>query len=361
MKINKGNYGRFIVDFYDGQLSPEEERMLLLFLDQNPALKNEFVNFEEVPVLRKELLRFSGKQALKRPKIVASGTITEDNYTEYFVLLQDDELAVEEKRSVQIFLQRNPHLQEEYRQFGLVKVAPDESIVFKDKNQLRKDSPVPLLRYAGMAVAAVLLLFFGIRFFLSTPGQKTESRQLAVESIPLKTTKIAVREIPPGLIRKEVASTINKPKAVKKNIAVTILKPVEMLASADIYMPLKIEKDYAPLLFPNTREHEEIMALSLPVVVEKPKRNNFLRHTIGKPFAQLAVVFALQKRKRRATGVHDKGFVKVLQSAMEAMNTLTDNDMVMVKTYDANGNMIDYQLLSDNFSINRPVKEKPNR
>ncbi len=361
MKINKENYGRFIVDYYDGQLSTEEEQMLLLFLDQYPVLKKEFINFEEVPVLPKEPLKYSGKQALKRPKIVAFGGVTEDNFAEYFVLSQDDELAVDEQQAVETFLQHNLHLQEEYRQFGLAKVAPDESIVFDRKEHLHKRRAIPVMRYAGMAVAAVLLLFLGIRFFLSTPEQKTESKQLAVESIPLKTTKIAVREIPPRLISKKVPGTINNPKAVKKNIPVTILKPVEMLASADIYMPLKRKKDYAPLLFPNTREQEEIMALSLPVVVEKPKRNNFLRHTIGRPFSQLAAVFALQKRKRRATGVHDKGFVKVLQSGVEAMNALTDNDMVMVKTYDANGNLIDYQLLSDNFSINRPVKEEPNK
>jgi hypothetical protein len=361
MKINKENYGRFIVDYYDGQLSPEEERLLMLFLDQHPALKEEFESFKEVPVLPDEPLEFSEKQSLQKIEIAAVGAVNEDNYSEYFVLLMDDELTREEQHSVKIFLQQNPQLQGQFRLFGMTKVAPDESIVFDRKEYLHKRRVIPLIRYAGMAVAAVLLLFLGIRFFLSTPEQKTESKQLAVESIPLKTTKIAVREIPPRLIRKKVPGTINNPKAVKKNIPVTILKPVEMLASADIYMPLKRKKDYAPLLFPNTREQEEIMALSLPVVVEKPKRNNFLRHTIGRPFSQLAAVFALQKRKRRATGVHDKGFVKVLQSGVEAMNALTDNDMVMVKTYDANGNLIDYQLLSDNFSINRPVREKRSR
>lgn len=356
MKINKENYGQFIVDYYDGQLSPAEERLLLLFLDRHPALKNEFKSFEKSPVLPDTPMRFAGKQALKRPEIVASNSITEDNYTEYFVLLQDGELTIEEQQTVKTFLQQNPYLQEEFRQFGLTKVVPDETIVYAQKEQLKKRMVIPMVRYAGIAAAAMLLLFFGIRFFLSTPGQNTESRQLALEGIPLKTTEMAVTEIPFQIIRKKFFSTTIRPEAVKKNISVTIRKPVEMLASADIYRPLKIEKDYAPLLFPDTREKEEIMALSLPVVVEKPKRYNFLRHTIGRPFSQFAAVLALQRKKRKMSRIHDKGFVKVLQSGVEAINALTDNDMVMVKTYNANGKLIDYQLLSDNISINRPVK-----
>ena len=361
MKINKKNYGRFIVDFYDGQLSTEEEQMLLLFLDRHPALKNEFESFKESLVLPEETVEFFGKQTLKKYEIITVGNISEDNYAEYFVLSQDDELIGERLALFETFLQQNPHLKEEYRQFGLTKMTPDKSVVFEGKDQLRKRPLVFLLRYAGMAMAAVLLLFFGIRFFFSTPGTKTESRQLALESIPIKTMDITVKETPPQLILISKSFTIVRAKAVRKSMPVVTLKPVEMLASADIYMPLKIKKDYVPLLFPNTREQEEIMALSLPVVVEKPKRDNFLRHTIGRPFSQLAAIFALQKKKRKINGSHDKGFVKVLQRGVEAMNALTDNDMVMVKTYDANGNLIDYQLLSDNISINRPVRERGNR
>jgi len=361
MEINKENYGRFIVDYYDGQLSPEEEQMLMLFLDQHEALKKEFQDFEKYLVLPDEPMEFPGKQSLRKSEITAIGNITQNNYAEYFVLSQDAELAIEEQQALEAFLQRNSHLQEEYRQFGLTKVTPDESIVFEHKEQLKKYRTVPLLRYAGLAAAAMLLLFFGMRFFLSSPGQKAGSKQLAVESIPLKTTEISVTELPPQLIWKRSSGTVNKTITVEKSVSVSTLKPIEMLASADIYMPLKIEKDYAPLLFPNTRKQEEIVALSLPVVVVKHKRNNFLRHTIGKPFLQLATIFALQRKKRKADGVHDKGFVKVLQKGVDAMNALTDNDMVMVKTYDANGNLIDYQLLSDNFSISRPVKEKPSR
>ena len=208
----------------------------------------------------------------------------------------------------------------------------------------------------------MLLLLLGIRFFLVAPKQKTVRNQLAVENIPSKSMKIGLTKVSPLFIResKIVVGRQTLP-VLKSSYSLTKRQPVETLASADIYEPLKLGKDYAPLRFPETRKREEIMALSLPVVVQKPERNGFLRHTIGRPFSQLATVFALQKKKRKAYGTRDKGFVKVLQGGVDAMNALTDNDVVMVKTYDADGNLIDYRLLSDNFSINRPVREKGSR
>ncbi len=362
MKINKENYGRFIIDYYDGQLSSDEERKLLLFLDRHPALKEAFESFEEVPVLPDEPLEFPEKQSLQKTEIVAVDAVNEDNYNEYFVLLMDEELTREEQYSVKVFLQQNPQLQGQFRLLGMTKVVPDEAVVFENKEQLRKHRPVFLLRYAGWAVAAVLLLLLGIRFFLVAPKQKTVRNQLAVENIPSKSMKIGLTKVSPRFIResKIVAGSQTLP-VLKSSYSLTKRQPVETLASADIYEPLKLGKDYAPLRFPETRKREEIMALSLPVVVQKPERNGFLRHTIGRPFSQLATVFALQKKKRKAYGTHDKGFVKLLQGGVDAMNALTDNDVVMVKTYDADGNLIDYRLLSDNFSINRPVREKGSR
>lgn len=364
MKVNKENYGRFIVDYYDGQLSSEEERQLMLFLDQNPKFKKEFKSFEDLPVVQDKYLEFPEKQSLKKPEIKTVGEITEDNYAEYFVLAQDGELTTEEQQSVETFLQQNPHLQEEYRQLSLTKIMPAESVVFENKELLKQHRVVPLLRYAGLAAAAVLLLLFGIRFFLSSPEQKTESRQLAVESIPLKTTKLPATEGYPQLIGKKFPILKNgnkKIKAVRKIIRKRPSVPIQMLASADIYQPLKQKKDYIPLLFPEGNVRMENIALSSPVIVEEPVRDNFLRHSIGKPFSQLATFFALQKKKRKYSGMHDKGFVKVLERGVDVMNALTDNDIVMVKTYNGSGKLIDYQLLSDNFSINRQVKTTPGR
>jgi hypothetical protein len=260
-------------------------------------------------------------------------------------------------------------LYKEYHRFGLAQIVPDKNVVFAGKENLKKRSAVFLLRYAALVAAAVLLIFFGLRFLFPGPTKHTTGKvSVAVNSLPVKTVHVTLAEVSPKHIRKKSHSTKveKKTHSVRKRRSTTVIperqfKPVKMLASADIYMPLKPARDYAPLLFPDGIAREEILSLSSPVVVEQPVQNSFLRHTIGKPFSQLAVVFALQKKKRKNAGVHEKGFVKVLERGVDAMNALTDSDVVMVKTYDSDGNLIDYRLLSDNFSISQSVREARNR
>jgi hypothetical protein len=43
--ITKDNYIEYIVDYYDGNLSPEEEKILLAFLHENPEFYEEFLDY----------------------------------------------------------------------------------------------------------------------------------------------------------------------------------------------------------------------------------------------------------------------------------------------------------------------------
>ena len=366
IKVNNENFERFIVDYYDGQLSPEEEQALLRFLERYPELKEAFDRFAEAPVLEKEETVFPEKAALKQPEIKPAGAINEENHPEYFVLEQDGELPEKAQRQLQLFLAENPFLKGEYERFAQARLSPDETIVFENKAQLKKRAAGLWLPYAGVAAAAVLL-FFGLRFLFPGAGNPETSRPASVvRPLAEKTVETTVaakadhkiKMLPAQLEKHNAARRKNHKPAPKPVIPMRHYKPVKMLASATIYPEINRQEDYFPLLFPKASVWQENLTLSSPVVVEKPVRSGFLRNTIGKPFSQLAAVLAVQKRKRRISGsTRDKGFVKVLEGGVTALNVLTDQDLVMVKTYDANGNLIDYQLLSDNFSINRPVKE----
>ncbi len=365
IKVNSENYERFIVDYYDGQLSPEEEQSLLYFLERHPDLKEAFVRFADAPALEKEEIVFPEKAALKHPEIKPAGAINEENYPEYFVLAQDGELPEKAQRQLQFFLAENSFLKGEYQRFALARLSPDKTIVFENKAQLKKRAAGIWLPYAVVAAAAVLLLLFGLRFLFPGAGNPKTARPLpVVRPLAEKTVETTVAVKAGHKIKTSPVQPEKHPAARKKNhkqspkpvIPMRHYKPVKMLASATIYPEINRQEDYFPLLFPQAPVRQENLALSTPVVVEKPVHNRFIRNSIGKPFSELAAVIAVQKKKRKTAGTRDKPFVKVLEGGVTALNVLTDQDLVMVKTYDANGHLIDYQLLSDNFSINRPVK-----
>ena len=65
--------------------------------------------------------------------------IDRHNYEEYFLLYIDNELNVEQKKQVELFVQENPDLEEELVMLKQSRLIPDDSIVFDKKHLLMKE------------------------------------------------------------------------------------------------------------------------------------------------------------------------------------------------------------------------------
>ena len=62
--------------------------------------------------------------------------INRHNYEEFFILYWDNELNVQQKKLVEIFVQENTDLQDEFRLFGETRFTPEENISFAGKENL---------------------------------------------------------------------------------------------------------------------------------------------------------------------------------------------------------------------------------
>ncbi len=69
--------------------------------------------------------------------------IDRHNYEEYFLLYIDNELSVDQKKQVELFVQENPDLEEELVMLKQSRLVPDDSIVFDKKHLLMKDEHTP--------------------------------------------------------------------------------------------------------------------------------------------------------------------------------------------------------------------------
>src|SRR5690349_7860714 len=65
--------------------------------------------------------------------------IDRHNYEEYFLLYIDNELTVDQKKQVELFVQENPDLEEELVMLKQSRLIPDESIVFDKKHLMMKE------------------------------------------------------------------------------------------------------------------------------------------------------------------------------------------------------------------------------
>ena len=62
MKISNENYEIWFLDYYEGQLAPEQVQELMNFLELNLDLKEEFEQFENITLIPEHTEKFDDKE-----------------------------------------------------------------------------------------------------------------------------------------------------------------------------------------------------------------------------------------------------------------------------------------------------------
>jgi hypothetical protein len=175
MNINRSNYEEVFIDYFDGNLAAEKVAELFLFLEKNPDLKEEFESFSGEPIPGFDEV-FDNKEALKR------GAVNSENIDYFLIGDIENNLTKSEQEQLQMFLKENPAFVKERDLFKATIVAPDLSVKFPNKGNLRQPVPFAFNTNSIMrfAIAAVLLLMvIGGGYILFTKSSKPEAPVLA--------------------------------------------------------------------------------------------------------------------------------------------------------------------------------------
>ena len=186
MGINRNNYEAYMLDYFEKELDPSSVAELMLFLEQNADLKDEFESFEILSILPDADVVFPDKNTLKKNVIFPTTDINRKNYEEYFIAAVENLLSQNEIAQLNSFLAVNPELLKDYSLFQHTKLQPDKTIIFGDKESLRRKAVVPFYRsqrktllYSAIALAASLLIFVSVYVNVTQP----------VKTVPLAVTK----------------------------------------------------------------------------------------------------------------------------------------------------------------------------
>jgi hypothetical protein len=161
--ITRQNYEAYFLLYVDNELDLNERKAVEAFVEQNADLAEELVMLKQATLQPDEQIVFKYKTSLLQP-VPESGPVNETNYEEYFVLYGDNELTNAEKELVEQFVYKHPQYQTEFELIQQVKLLPDNTLVYPDKNELyrtEEDRKVVPFPWRKLAVAAVLLLFMG--------------------------------------------------------------------------------------------------------------------------------------------------------------------------------------------------------
>ncbi|MFW6224084.1 MAG: anti-sigma factor family protein [Bacteroidota bacterium] len=139
MNINRNNYEIYIIDYLDGNLSPAQVDELMLFLDQNPDIKEEIDGLENtLPDTGEQPAVFSDKAALKQLDSSQQSSINRDDYETWFIAAVEGTLSREEMLILDDFLSENPDLQKDFDLFMATKLEADANITYQDKDLLKQ-------------------------------------------------------------------------------------------------------------------------------------------------------------------------------------------------------------------------------
>lgn len=182
MKISIDNYEAYLIDYMDGRLNNAEIQQLKAFCVQNHIDFEELT--EDLPVLESTDDTFDEKEYLFKNKIIPFGSINEDNYEERFIAYQELLLDGEEEREVEEFADNNPFLLKDLRTYGNCRLEPDTTIVFKDKDNLKKKAVILPLYAKIAAVAAVIAVLFGLFWLPKNEDDNANQQPVLVELTP---------------------------------------------------------------------------------------------------------------------------------------------------------------------------------
>ncbi len=184
--INTHNYEAFFLDFLDGNLSEKEQKELNRFLQNNPSLKEELESFENI-TLKPEHIVFKNKQNLIKKTQAQHFEITEFEYL--CVADIEKDINIEEKQQLAHELKK-PENRTAYKQIKNTKLQADKSIIFENKNSLRKNTVILNYRTVISAVsAAAILLFFIFKGEILNVNETDNNLQLAYKHKTIKPIK----------------------------------------------------------------------------------------------------------------------------------------------------------------------------
>lgn len=160
--INRHNYEIWFLDHAEGNLNPEDEKLLFWFLDQNADLKAEFESFEFIKLTKYDH-EYTQKNKLKKDDIFNT------EFTDIEKLAIDKiehHISVENNVRLLELIEDNEENEKEFKTLELTKLIPDTKIKFRNKKALKKKGNVFLsIVWSPYSIAAVLIIILFASLF----------------------------------------------------------------------------------------------------------------------------------------------------------------------------------------------------
>jgi hypothetical protein len=213
--ITRSNYEAYMVDHWDGTLSPDLTEALMLFLDQNPDIKRAVMDAGRF-TLPEEPLHYDEKNALFRKEV------GHENIDEFLVNELEQDLLPHEQNELNLFIASNPGYQKDRQLYALTKVRPDRQMIYPHKDRLQRGVVRPMwIRYSSVAAAACMFLVAGL-WWASRPQVGGEISSAANQP---QIQNQGIASSPSSEIPNDIVSTPQNTISTKQRMAIVTVVP----------------------------------------------------------------------------------------------------------------------------------------
>ncbi len=346
MKINRNNYEAYFLDYHEKTLGPSQVAELMVFLEENPDLNEEFESFEAFTAVPGDLT-FENKRTLKKKDYKTTGTVTALNYEQYMVAAIEGDLGAIEKEQLMVFLEINPEARLEYDFYRKTRLIPDE-VSYVSKEELKRKGIFTLYRremVVAFAIAASILIF--LAFYLQIDTRETQPVVIRNDSDlflePLKTETAHSSVNPKIEPRAEYTPTTQvMMPAEEENVRpiASTLKPMDPVKRDALEFRVN-EKDYLIVAISGRAEFKELLD-SYPPMNSNPEKPSFAARFMKGAFNK---IFS----ERETSGK------SLLEYTVGGYNLISDREVEVEKQYDASGRVVAYHVNGEVIKFGRKV------
>jgi hypothetical protein len=363
MKPDRSNYEIWVIDWLDGNLSDQQAEDLMVFLNENPDLKDEIEGIALVN-LRSGKNFFFGKESLKK----TAGSFSQSQFEHLCIAYLEDDLNLDQRSELLEIISNDENKKREFDQILKLKLKPP-LFSYAGKKRIKKlttGQKIIRMAAAGLSAAAAVLVLVVV--FLSSPSDLTKDKKQALNStnpdtliVPLYPS-IVVKDKEPSTSQKRILHpklkiTIPETQIPEQNV---LIAQKERQSQPDSTDQVKMETAISVV---NVSIPENIIKTSIPNAIGLLAYNKFAivpspfeedRSNVDRFFARL---FHEKIMRDKAAGSSPVKSYDLAIAGITGLNKLFGWEIALHKNTDETGQVKSYYFSSKLLKFNTPVKK----
>lgn len=181
--INQHNYEAYLLDSMEGRLTAEQQRELDTFMALHPELAIDLEDLAEMTFDPQQAV-FPNKAALKK---TGADLVSDEQFIGYI----EQQLSPEENLRVEEHCTAEPLLAKELELYKKTIAVADTSIVFEDKDKLKRRTKVILFNFRAASFAAAASVVVLLMLYILWPAKTADgiSNSYAMRDVRKASTK----------------------------------------------------------------------------------------------------------------------------------------------------------------------------